>query len=94
MPEIKMHLLVCGGTGCISAESDRLVESLNAILKEKGLQDEVKVVLSGCFGFCEKGPIVKVAPDNTFYVEVKPEDAGRSWRSTSSRGVRSTVCST
>jgi NADH-quinone oxidoreductase subunit F/NADP-reducing hydrogenase subunit HndC len=75
MPEIKMHLLVCGGTGCISADSDRLVESLNAVLKEKGLQDEVKVVLSGCFGFCEKGPIVKVAPDNTFYVQVKPEDA-------------------
>ncbi|WP_300526264.1 NADH-quinone oxidoreductase subunit NuoF [Aminiphilus sp.] len=75
MPEIKMHLLVCCGTGCISSQSDRIVESLKTALKNRNLQDEVKVVLSGCFGFCEKGPIVKVAPDNTFYVQVRPEDA-------------------
>jgi len=75
MPEIKMHLLVCCGTGCISSQSDRIVESLKTALKNRNLQDEVKVVLSGCFGFCEKGPIVKVAPDNTFYVQVCPEDA-------------------
>ncbi|MCX7828160.1 MAG: NADH-quinone oxidoreductase subunit NuoF [Thermanaerothrix sp.] len=72
---VKMHILVCGGTGCISSQSDVLAQALKDALAAKGLQDEVKVVLSGCFGFCEQGPIVKVAPDNTFYVKVTPEDA-------------------
>ncbi|EHM10833.1 NADH:ubiquinone oxidoreductase, NADH-binding (51 kD) subunit [Thermanaerovibrio velox DSM 12556] len=72
---VKMHILVCGGTGCISSQSDVLAQALKDALAAKGLQDEVKVVLSGCFGFCEQGPIVKVAPDNTFYVKVAPEDA-------------------
>ena len=75
MVQIKMHLLVCGGTGCRASESDILVEQLNHHLKLNGLADEVKVVTTGCFGFCEKGPIVKVIPDNTFYTQVKPEDA-------------------
>ena len=47
------------------------------MIKEKGLEDEVKVVKTGCFGFCEKGPIVKIMPDNTFYTQVKPSDAER-----------------
>ncbi|ACZ18389.1 NADH dehydrogenase (quinone) [Thermanaerovibrio acidaminovorans DSM 6589] len=72
---VKMHILVCGGTGCISSQSDRLAEALKEALAKRGLAEEVKVVLSGCFGFCEQGPIVKVAPDNTFYVKVTPEDA-------------------
>jgi len=70
-----MHLLVCGGTGCRASASDSIVESLKQELENKGLSDEVQVIMTGCFGFCEKGPIVKVQPDNTFYVEVKPEDA-------------------
>ena len=73
----KKHVLICGGTGCLSSKSNKIAENMEAILKEKGMQDDVKVVLTGCFGFCEKGPIVKIMPDNTFYVEVKPEDAGR-----------------
>ena len=76
MAQMKMHILVCGGTGCISAQSDVLAQALRDALKTHGLENEVKVVLSGCFGFCEQGPIVKVAPDNTFYVKVTPEDAG------------------
>ena len=76
MAQMKMHILVCGGTGCISSQSDVLAQALKDALKEQGLENEVKVVLSGCFGFCEQGPIVKVAPDNTFYVKVTPEDAG------------------
>jgi NADH:ubiquinone oxidoreductase subunit F (NADH-binding)/(2Fe-2S) ferredoxin/ferredoxin len=52
-----------------------LVDELNAQLQLNGLAEEVKVVTTGCFGFCEKGPIVKVIPDNTFYTQVKPEDA-------------------
>lgn len=75
MSKYKMHLLVCGGTGCRASESDLIVENLKKELAEKGLQDEVQVIMTGCFGFCEKGPIVKVMPDNTFYTQVKPEDA-------------------
>jgi len=70
-----MHLLVCGGTGCRASASDSVVEHLKMELENKGLQDEIQVVMTGCFGFCEKGPIVKVSPDNTFYVHVKPEDS-------------------
>jgi len=70
-----MHLLVCGGTGCKSSDSDLLALALRNELQEKGLNGEVQVVMTGCFGFCEQGPILKVMPDETFYVKVKPEDA-------------------
>ncbi|MCR5646328.1 MAG: (2Fe-2S) ferredoxin domain-containing protein, partial [Bacteroidales bacterium] len=69
-----MHVLVCGGTGCQASASAQIIENFQRILAEKGLQDEVQVVRTGCFGFCEKGPIVKIMPDNTFYTQVKPED--------------------
>ena len=75
MANYKMHVLVCGGTGCLSSGSGQLADNLKEVLKEKGLENEVQVLKTGCFGFCEKGPIVKILPDNTFYVEVKPEDA-------------------
>ena len=70
-----MHILVCGGTGCISSKSEEIVANLNQIIEEVGMKDQVQVVKTGCFGFCEKGPIVKILPDHTFYVQVKPEDA-------------------
>jgi len=76
MSKFRMHLLVCGGTGCRASESNLILESLKRELEEKGLSSEVQVIMTGCFGFCEKGPVVKVMPDNTFYVHVKPEDAG------------------
>jgi NADP-reducing hydrogenase subunit HndC len=75
MSKYSMHLLVCGGTGCHASESDAIVCNLRDELEAKGLMDSVQVIMTGCFGFCEKGPIVKVMPDNTFYVQVKPEDA-------------------
>lgn len=75
MSKYSMHLLVCGGTGCHASESDAIVWNLRDELEAKGLSEKVQVILTGCFGFCEKGPIVKVMPDNTFYVQVKPEDA-------------------
>ncbi len=75
MTKYKMHILICGGTGCQASESVQLLENLEKELAVKRLQDEVQVVRTGCFGFCEKGPIVNVLPDNTFYVEVKPSDA-------------------
>lgn len=75
MTQIKMHLLVCGGTGCRSSHSELVAKALNESLANHGLDAEAKVVSTGCFGFCEKGPIVKVVPDNTFYVQVNPDDA-------------------
>lgn len=70
----KRCLLVCGGTGCMSAKSAEIVTSLKAEVAKAGIEANVEVMLTGCFGFCEKGPIVKVSPDNVFYVQVKPED--------------------
>lgn len=75
MANYKMHLLVCGGSGCRASESEAIVANLKAVVAEKGLESEVQVVMTGCFGFCEKGPIVKVLPDNTFYTQVTPADA-------------------
>jgi len=75
MSKYKMHLLICGGTGCKASSSDAIAEKLKLELAANNLQDEVQVIMTGCFGFCEKGPIVKVLPDNTFYTQVKPEDA-------------------
>ncbi|HOW39804.1 MAG TPA: NADH-quinone oxidoreductase subunit NuoF [Bacteroidales bacterium] len=75
MSKYSMHLLVCGGTGCHAAESDAIICNLRDELEARGLNETVQVIKTGCFGFCEKGPIVKVMPDNTFYTQVKPEDA-------------------
>ena len=75
MSKYNMHILVCGGTSCHASESDAIVCNLRDEIEAKGLTDEVQVILTGCFGFCDKGPIVKVMPGNTFYVRVKPEDA-------------------
>jgi len=73
--QIKMHLLVCGGTGCRASESESIQNLLEREIREHGLEGEAKVVTTGCFGFCEQGPIVKVHPDNTFYTNVQPTDA-------------------
>ncbi len=67
------HILVCGGTGCKASKSDDILKNFKTILEEKNLKD-VLVLAVGCFGFCERGPIVKILPDNTFYTQVKPED--------------------
>ncbi|HZJ83762.1 MAG TPA: NADH-quinone oxidoreductase subunit NuoF [Clostridia bacterium] len=75
MTKFRTHILVCGGTGCVASKSDVLVERLKSTLKGYKLEDEIQVVTTGCFGFCEQGPIVKVHPDNVFYVQVTPEDA-------------------
>ena len=69
------HIFVCGGIGCRSMESEQLRKNLQREIIIRGLSDEVQVVSTGCFGFCEKGPLVKISPDNTFYVQVSPDDA-------------------
>lgn len=70
-----LQILICGGTGCKASSSHLITDNLNKILKESGIADKVEVITTGCFGFCEKGPIVKIIPDNTFYTQVTPEDA-------------------
>ena len=70
-----MQVLICGGTGCKASSSQAISEKISELIQEKGLSDRVDIVTTGCFGFCEKGPVVKIIPDNTFYTQVKPEDA-------------------
>lgn len=67
-------ILVCHGTGCKSSRSHEILEALKDKVNKEGLQNEVIVSSTGCFGFCEKGPIVKIFPDNAFYVHVRLED--------------------
>ncbi len=70
----RSHVLVCGGTGCTSSHSGELIDALNANIKEKGLEEEIQVVRTGCFGLCALGPIMIVYPEGSFYSEVKVED--------------------
>ena len=70
----RSHVLVCGGTGCTSSHSGELIEALEKNIKEKGLEEEIKVVRTGCFGLCALGPIMIVYPEGCFYSEVKVED--------------------
>ena len=69
------YILVCGGTACESSRSDQIYQNLIEECKAQGVADEVQVVKTGCFGFCEQGPIVKILPEDSFYVKVTPEDA-------------------
>ena len=71
----KKVISVCGGTGCKSSDSMQIIEKLREEVQKAGLADTVEVTMAGCFGFCEKGPIVKIYPDNTFYIGVTPSDA-------------------
>ena len=70
----RSHVLVCGGTGCTSSHSGELIEALEANIKEHGLEEEIKVVKTGCFGLCALGPIMIVYPEGCFYSEVKVDD--------------------
>ncbi|MDR0961499.1 MAG: NADH-quinone oxidoreductase subunit NuoF [Mediterranea sp.] len=72
---VHMQILICGGTGCKASESHLITERLNQAIERHQIADKVDVITTGCFGFCEKGPIVKIIPDNTFYTQVKPADA-------------------
>ena len=69
------YILVCGGTACESSRADQIYQNLIEECKAQGVADEVQIVKTGCFGFCEQGPIVKILPEDSFYVKVKPEDA-------------------
>ena len=71
---IRSHVLVCGGTGCTSSGSRQIRERLAEELKAQGLENEVKIVQTGCFGLCEHGPIMIIYPEGTFYSRVTPDD--------------------
>ena len=70
----KYCISVCGGTGCTSSSSLQIIEKLKEAAKKFGVEDKVEITMAGCFGFCERGPIVKVYPDHIFYTKVKVED--------------------
>ena len=67
------HILVCHGTGCTSSKAPKILENFNKIIKEKNIEN-VRVIKTGCFGLCAKGPIVIIRPEDTFYAMVTPED--------------------
>ena len=67
------HILVCHGTGCTSSKSPEILATFRKIIEEKNIEN-VRVIMTGCFGLCAKGPIVIIRPEDTFYSNVKPED--------------------
>lgn len=74
MDIFRSHVLVCGGTGCTSSDSPKIIDKLNEEISKAGLDKEVKVVRTGCFGLCEAGPVVIVYPEGSFYSHVKVSD--------------------
>ena len=70
----KRHIVLCGGTGCLSSHSDEIKARFDEVLKEKGLDDQVTVNIVGCFGFCSQGPFVKIYPEDTLYRMVNIKD--------------------
>ena len=70
----RSHVLICGGTGCTSSNSEKIIEKMKEEIKAKGLEEEVNVVRTGCFGLCALGPIMIVYPEGSFYSMVKVED--------------------
>jgi NADP-reducing hydrogenase subunit HndC len=74
MELVRSHVLVCGGTGCTSSNSEKIIKEMNKELKNNAIEKEVMVIKTGCFGLCAVGPIVIVYPEGSFYCTVKPED--------------------
>ena len=77
MDLIRAHVMVCGGTGCTSSNSAGIIAEFERLLAEKGMDNEVKVVRTGCFGLCEAGPVVIIYPEGAFYSHVKVTDVPR-----------------
>ncbi|MFO7968763.1 MAG: NADH-ubiquinone oxidoreductase-F iron-sulfur binding region domain-containing protein [Bacillota bacterium] len=72
--DYKINVLVCTGTSCLSSDAQTIVEMLESALESHNLQAEIRVIKTGCFGFCGQGPIIKIEPDDITYVQVKVED--------------------
>ncbi len=71
---LRTQIVICGGTGCLSSKSQLIKDEFKRVLKEFHLEDEVYLYMSGCFGLCEKGPVVIVYPDQVFYVHITKDD--------------------
>jgi len=71
---IRSHVLICGGTGCTSSGSTKIIDAMEKELEAQGLTDEIKIVKTGCFGLCASGPIVIIYPEGTFYARVSEAD--------------------
>ncbi|MGI6360522.1 MAG: NADH-quinone oxidoreductase subunit NuoF [Acholeplasmatales bacterium] len=71
---LRTQIVICGGTGCLSSKSQLIKEEFKRVLKDFLLEDEVYVYMSGCFGLCEKGPVVIIYPDQVFYVHITKDD--------------------
>ena len=82
----RSNVLVCGGTGCTSSNSEVIIERLKEEIKNHGLEKEVNVVRTGCFGLCALGPIMVVYPEGAFYSMVKPDDVPENCRRASAQG--------
>ena len=68
--EIKeRHILICGGPGCKASNSDNILKAFNEEIVRLNLQEDVKVIMTGCFGFCAKGPVIEIMPDKVFYIK-------------------------
>jgi len=72
---VRRTVLICSSTGCRASDSQEIAANLQRLIAERGLETQIQVTITGCFGFCEQGPIVEVLPDDVFYVRVKPTDA-------------------
>ena len=70
----RRHIVLCGGTGCLSSHSEEIKNEFEKLIAEKGLEEKVTVNMVGCFGFCSQGPFVKIYPEDTLYRMVKIED--------------------
>ena len=70
----KRHIVLCGGTGCLSSNSAEILAKFKELIKEKGLEDKATVNQVGCFGFCSQGPFVKIYPEDTLYRMVSIND--------------------
>lgn len=68
------HIMICGATGCLSSGSTKVAEALNEELEKHGVKDKYRLVMGGCPGFCEVGPIIVIYPDEVFYCRLKPKD--------------------
>src|SRR3989338_1613394 len=74
MQKYRANLMICAGTGCVACGSVKIKDLLKTELKNKGLENEIQVVMTGCNGFCANGPIMAVLPEGIFYQKLKPED--------------------
>lgn len=77
----KMHIMVCGGTGCTSSNSMKIIDGLESLIKINQLEDDIKVVKTGCFGLCAEGPIMMFYPEHIMYTLVQPEDVNEIFES-------------